>query len=722
MIELGLVVGIDVVGLLLALLMWRGVSVRDAGPATLRRLGSALERAARAFLWQEYRLIGIAIGVLLVPLVVVAATVDVAAGPASRLAVAFWGAAGVCLGALAGTLSGFFATVLAVRGSVRSTAAASAGVDAALGIAMRAGGAASLLAETLSGLLVAALFGLLFAIQGGFTLPAEQALGLARHVVLLLPGLALGATVSALVLQRGGGAFHAAGGVGSEQAGERDAGLDHDDPRNPAVVAELVGDHVGASATRALHGFASATVANVAAAMIGLSLASASQAGSDPLLWLALPLIVRAFGVIASTFGVVLVRSDETSNLSSALVRGYLSTTAISLSGLWGISYWLFGEHFLPVFVSGALGLVVMLLAAHALMLRLGRRDSVLRDGNEALRVGGGALVAAGLGAGLQTASLPLAIVGAALLTALGIGAHGGIASGPELSALMFTLAAISASPFVSAVETLGSIADGARGIASMIHADGDAKRRSSRLDDAGFLGSAVAHRYSVFASALSSLLIAWAIASQARALGTNNSLPPSLGASSSLSWCAALGAAVVLGYAGSVARAAVRGAREVAAEVERQLRGFPREHGVAQVPLEYTPSYKSCVELTTSVALRHALLPIVSGILVPVALGLGLRLAFFGLARELVPQGLSWFVVAASLTGLCAALALDAARTTLGNVRRANRGRESGYAFSASLTADAWSDIFGNAASPALQLLVKATAAAALSITPFLL
>ena len=150
MIELGLVVGIDVVGLLLALLMWRGVSVRDAGPAPLRRLGSALERAARAFLWQEYRLIGIAIGALLLPTVVVGATMDIGAGPVSRLAVAFWGAAGVCLGAPAGTVTGFVATVLALRGSVRAAAATSEGVDAALSIAMRAAGAASLLGETLS--------------------------------------------------------------------------------------------------------------------------------------------------------------------------------------------------------------------------------------------------------------------------------------------------------------------------------------------------------------------------------------------------------------------------------------------------------------------------------------------------------------------------------------------------------------------------------------------
>jgi K(+)-stimulated pyrophosphate-energized sodium pump len=601
---------------------------------------------------------------------------------------------------------------------VRAAAAAGSSLDAALGVAMRAAGSASLFSETLSGLLVACLFGLLFAIEGGFALPSEQAQPLALHVVRLLPGFALGATVSALVLQRGGGAFHAAGGVGSDQAGERDAGLDHDDPRNPAVVAELVGDHVGASATRSVDGFATASVANVAALMIAASLASAAP-GADPLVLLTLPLVVRAFGVIASAFGVILVRSDETSSVSSALLRGYLSALAICLSGIWGISYWLFGEHFLPVFVSGALGLIAVLLAAHALLLRLGRRSSAMRDSNEALRIGGGALVAAGLGAGLETALLPVSILGTAVAGAVSIGVHGGLSSGVELSLLMFTSAACSVAPFVLSVATLGSIADGTRGVAGMTNADGESKRRSSRLDDAGFLGGAVARRYAVFSGALSSLLMAWAISWEGRSLSGGS--VTSLAAGSALAWCGAVGAAVVLGYAGSVARAAVRGAREVSAEVERQLRGFPREHGIAQVPLDYTPSYKSCVELTTSVALRRSLLPILAGITAPVLLGLGLRLVFRGPAPELVPQGLSWFVVVASLTGLTAALAVDATRATLGSVRRANRGRESGNAFSTSITADAWSDIFGNAAAPALQLLVKATAAAALIVTPFL-
>ncbi|MEP7053441.1 MAG: sodium/proton-translocating pyrophosphatase [Pseudomonadota bacterium] len=716
MTELGLIVGIDVVGLLVALLMWRGASARDAGSAAIRRLGSALERAARVFLWQQFRVIGVSTLMLVALVVTSSAALGGNSASVTRLEAGFWSAAGLCLGACGAALAGYASALLAVRGSARAAAAASSSVEAALTVAMRAAGAGGLLSETVSGLCVVSLFGLLYAIKGGFALPSEQASPLAAQVVALLPSFALGAAVSALVLQRGGGTFHAASGVGSDQAGERDAGLQHDDARNPAVVAELVGDHVGASATRNLDGFTSACLANVSALLIGAALARATP-GGDPLTLLALPLVVRAFGVIACSFGLFLVRTDEAGSIASALLRGYVSTAAIALTGIAGTSYWLLGEHFLPACSAGALGLVSVLLAAHALALGLGRRSPAIREASEGSRVGGGAMIAASLGAGLESALLPIALLGGAAALAVTIGAHSGMTSGVEVCLLVFALGALSLAPFVLGVATLGSIADGARGVASMTNADGEHKRRASRLDDAAFLGSAVARQYALFSGVLSALLMAWAIAGKGH-VGVSSGLA----SAAALPWCGALGAAVVLSYAGSVARAAARGAREVSAEVERQLRGFPREHGVAQVPFDYTPSYKSCVELTGAVSLRRTFVPVGAGLAAPVVLGVALRVLYRGFAPELVSQGLTWFVVVAAVTALASALALEGTRAVLSSVRRANRGRDNSSVFASSIIADAWSDIFGNAAAPALQMLVKATAAAALLVTPFLL
>ncbi len=714
MTELGLVVGIDVVGLMLALIMWRGVSARDAGPAAVRRLSGALERAARAFLDQGLRSLGASTAILLATAVALSTSPRAASATVTRLEAGFWTGAGLALGALGATLCSYVSSLLAVRASARAAVASGSSVDASLSVAMRASGAAALFGDALSSLCVAGLFGLLYAVKGGFAGPNERALPLATEVVGLLPSFALGAAFSALLLQRAGGTFHAASSVGADQAGERDAGLEHDDPRNPGVISELVGDHVGASATRNLDGFASACIANVALLTIGAALASVVPSGS-PLALLLLPLVVRAFGTVASAFGVLLVRSDEASSLSSAFYRGYAATAVIALAGIAGVSYWLLAEHFLAACAAGGLGLLSALIAPHTLALRLGRRAQIVRETGDHLRLGAGALLAAGLGAGLETVLFPVLLLAIAAAGCVSIGAHSGMQSGVEVCLLVFSGAAVSVAPFVLSIATLGSIADGARGIAMMSNADGDSKRRAARVDDAGFIGAAVARRSAVCSSALSSLLMAWAIAGYGHG-------GPALGGASipALAWCGALGGAVVLGYAGSVARAALRGARDVSAEVERQLRGFPRTHGTAQVPGDYTPSYKSCVELTAAVSRRRALPSTLGYLTAPLLLAGLLHLLFRESARELLPMALTWFVVVAALTGLGTVLAVDAARATLGHVRRANRGREVGSAWAASLTADAWSDIFGNAAAPALQLLVKATAAAALIVTPF--
>ena len=135
--ELGLIVGIDVVGLLLALLMWRGVSVRDAGPPAIRRLGSALERAARAFLWQELRLIAVSTLVLVAIAVALSSSLGEASAAVSRLAASVWSAAGLCLGAFGATASGYVGSLLAVRGSARAAAAFACDTTASASCASR---------------------------------------------------------------------------------------------------------------------------------------------------------------------------------------------------------------------------------------------------------------------------------------------------------------------------------------------------------------------------------------------------------------------------------------------------------------------------------------------------------------------------------------------------------------------------------------------------------
>lgn len=723
MTEIGLILGINIAGLAFAISLARWLSARDPGTAEMRRLAGAVQRAAESFLWREYRLVAAGAVGLAALVFAMQAGLTRPGGPLGGVESGFWAVLGLLFGAGMACVTAYASAELAARASVRTLAAARVSLDRALGIATRAGGAAGLLVESLSVLSIGALFGLVFAMKGGFHLPPAQAAPLALHIAMLLPGFGFGAVAAALVIQRAGATYHVGSDVGGDLAGERDAGLEHDDTRNPAVVAELVGDHVGLAATRTVDLFVSATVANVTAVIVAAALYAAHHTEFAGMLALVtLPLVARAFGVIASGFGVMVVRADDAHSPAHALWRGHITTAVVALAGLAGATIWLLGERFwFPFFAAGTVGVLAAAAVAHAARFRIERRFNALRDVLESLRVGGAAAVAQGLGVGLQAAALPALVVGAAMAGAWQLGAATHLVSGGLLGGLTALMGMLAIGPYVLAIGSFGPIADNARGILAMSpgSAVGDAERRTGRLDDAGFSAVAVAQTYLIIVGCLSALLAAAALPLISKAgSGFAGLLDP---AQPVVAWSGALGAAVVLAYAGAAVRAAMRGARGVALEVERQLRGFPRERGLAQVPRDYTPSYRSCIDLTARAALGRVIPTVAVALLVPAALAGSLSLIYHGRVPGLALQALAAFVVVAALTGLGAALAVDGARAALNAARRANRPRTTSSGFAASVSGDAIADVLGNAAGPAAHLFVKAAALTALAIVPFL-
>jgi K(+)-stimulated pyrophosphate-energized sodium pump len=717
--ELGLILAVNVAGLSFAVLLLRQLSTGDSGSSDFRRVAGALERASLAFLWQECRLVAFGTGVM--ALVLIAAH-GAFRGASGALEPAFWTVLGLVLGAACACLTAQLAARVAARAAVKTLAAARTSLDHALSVAIRAAGAAGMIAETVSALGICSLFGLIYSMKGGVARAPEQDGAVALSVAMLLPGFAFGAVAAALVLQRGGSTYHVASDVGADLAGERDAGLEHDDARNPAVVSDLVGDQVGLAATRSTDAFVSASVANVAAVIIGASIFLANGGRFSGALSVSLlPIVVRAFGVIASGFGLMVVRTDDALNPSAALWRGHATTAIVSLGGLFGATYWLLGESLVFEFVlAGALGISISAAVAHAARLRSDRRFSALKDVTEALRVGDAVTVAQGLASGLRATVLPTLGIGIAMVAAWELGARTGLVGGGTLALTLALTSMLALMPYLAALANFGPIADSARGVLGMHPASAppDAERRASRLDDAGFVAAAVAQSYFILVSCLSALLAAAALAPLSGRTGVGAGIDL---AKPAVAWCGALGAAVVLGYAGSALGSAARGARAVALEVERQLRGLPRDRGVIKFPEGYTPSYRTCIEASTRAGLDRLLLPAAATLLLPAVLGAGLRLLYHSGDPGLPSEGLASFVVVASVTGLTAALAVDAARATLCAARRANRPRVASAGFAASLGGDAVADLVGNSAGAAAHLLVKATAVSALTVAPFL-
>jgi Na+/H+-translocating membrane pyrophosphatase len=163
-----------------------------------------------------------------------------------------------------------------------------------------------------------------------------------------------------------------------------------------------------------------------------------------------------------------------------------------------------------------------------------------------------------------------------------------------------------------------------------------------------------------------------------------------------------------------------VRGGREVATEVERQLRKFPREHGVSLIPLDFSPSYKACVDLSSRLAFVRLGPQALGALALPAALALGLRLAYGGPERARAVEGLMSCVLFSALVGFAAALAFDVARATLSSGCRSARAQAGSEPLLA-VAGDGAADLFGHAAGPAAQALLMGTAALCLAVAPFM-
>jgi K(+)-stimulated pyrophosphate-energized sodium pump len=720
--ELGLLIVLHASGLAFALVLSQWLTGRELLGTELHRLSGALGRAADAFVAQELRSVALVAGVLAPLCFALYATLLSPGAGLGSLETGFWAALGLALGAASAALVTRMGVRWAVHASARTLAAAQHSMDRALVVSVRTGGAVGLFAESISFVGIALVFGLLFAMKGGFRLPAPEAAGLARAIAVLLPSHALGVAAAALLIQRGGATYHIAGDVAADLAGERDAGLDHDDARNPAVIADLVGDHVGKAAGRVTDLLLTAAASNVTAVLVGVAVfdAAKSLGAAAALSLAAFPIVARGFGVVASAFGVMVVRTDDPSNPGAAVLRGQLTTAIVATAGVLGSALWLVGDPGTSAaFWCGAAGIAAAFAAAHLARLPIDRRLGPLKELVETQRLGEAPGVTLGLGAGLVAAVLPLFALALALAVAWHLAGAAGLPTGGLFGALTALMTMAACGPYFLALATLGPVADGARGVSAMTGAAAETQRRTLRLDDTGFAAAASSQAYLIVTGGLAAGLAAMAVPIlRARGVATP---AVALSASPTVVVAGALGIAAVLAYAGSAARAATRGARGVAAEIDRQLRGFPREQGRPQVPRDYTPSYRTCVELTARAAQRELLLPVALGLATPAVFAVAVGLIGKSGDRAMPVHALSSLVLVGALAGMTTALAVSSASGALHAARRvARRGGPSG-GFEAAIGGDAVADVLGNAAGPAAQQLMKAIAVVVLVVAPFL-
>ncbi len=670
--ELALIFVLELFGLALAVGLARA-AFTDPGVG-VRRVVAAVERAARAFLARTRVALAVLVG-LAACLVLLAGHVfgQRETGVASAL--------GVLLGAsLAGVL-GVVASVLGGRASAAVVTGAASRFDLALGAAVRGAGATGILAQSFASLGVLGLLGAGHWLHRG---PTPPTLGeLAGRSALALPGFALGAALVAAVFEATAGSYRAAARSGEHWAVLRDPSLVRQPARNPGLVSGLVGE-------RLVHGAGSASLfAACTAAAVGASaLALGGGAVAEPR-WLAFPLLLWAFGLIASGAGLFVVRALEAQGAAPALVRGQLSLGAVWLVGLLGGAYWLYPDAWAALAGAGAVGLVGGALAPYTMAGAFARRRGPLRDALDALGTGAATTQATALGFGLGHAALVALLLGLTGALAASLGASSGLPRGDELGLMLALFAAMSWAPFALAVDAGSSLAESAEGIATMGGADASTHARIQRVTASTETAAAVARSQLTLTQVLGALAVTFG---SVRAGATG-------GEQGVTTWATLLGVATVLLVAGHATRRAARGAREVSLEIERQLAST-----VAETPGEgRAPSYRACEEAAGRAGLSGGLGAATLALGGPVLLGIALRLVYRESGPRLAAEALATFVAGAAVTALGVALAVDGARAVLAGARRASRPEGDPATHAASVTGSALAEILGGAAGPAV-------------------
>jgi K(+)-stimulated pyrophosphate-energized sodium pump len=694
----------------------------DTGTEAMQEIAGTIFEGAVAFIRRQYRTIGLLAigGAVIIGLVIalvegkqVADTSIFGPQLGIRTGVAF------LVGAACSMASGIIGMYISVKSNLRTAAAARGSLVRAVQVAMRGGAVSGFLVVALSLLGVWSIF----ALYGGFTHP-EQA-------PFLIVGFGFGASFVALFAQLGGGIYTKAADVGADLVGKVEAGIPEDDPRNAAVVADLVGDNVGDCAGRGADLFESTAAENIGAMILGVAVFRIAQSAGwpHPEAWIFFPLVVRAFGLLATIVSIFFVRGREDEDPMNMLNRGYWVTTILSVGGLAlttsimmqtpntsgasGIAPWVW------FFGAGVVGLATSVAFVYITQYYTAGAWRPVKEIAEASKTGPATNIISGVAVGFETTAVTAVTIAIALFAShwLGTQALPNVPNGGVFGTAVATMGMLMTTAFILAMDTFGPITDNAGGIAQFAHAEGKAREITDRLDAVGNTTKALTKGYAIASASLAAFLLFSAYIDKINLIQTNRHGPllKSVNLADVNVFIAALiGAMLVYFFSSLAIRAVGKAAQAIIFEVRRQFREMPGIMDYSQ-----RPDYARVVDITTRSALQQMILPGVVAVATPIVVGLLLRqeavagllmvgtIAGVLLATVLNNGGGAWdnakkFIEAGHLT--------DADGNVLG---------KGSLAHAAAVVGDTVGDPFKDTAGPSLHVLVKLLATISLVLAP---
>ena len=711
-----LAIASGVIGILAAISLYLIVRKYPKGSEKMVEIWSAIRIGAKAYMEKQLKTImsftlGLALAIAVMIYLIYTMAMNIEAGVALKESLLT--GISVLIGGAASVAAAFFSMDASTRSNVRVTEAAKKGSYEALKLSVLGGGVLGFSVYSLSLLGLSVLFLIYSLLATGLPETIEF-----RMALDALAGFAFGASLSALFAQLGGGIYTKSADIGADLVGKVEAGIPEDDPRNPAVIADQVGDNVGDCAGRGADIFESVTAETLGGMIIGwvLYILTGDQ------LFMVLPLAIGAVGTISTIIGILTILSYKRfKEPFQPFAAGIVTSAIASILTYAAIVYWLFPGQWQYMLGAGTAGIVAATLVVLSTNRYTGLHSKEVYDVAESSTSGSAINILAGLSAGMRAVAEPIIVIAAALGVAFYMGKIMPLAGVPSKTWLidfvkgvfgtaLATRGMLSLAGTIMTLDGAGPITDNAAGIAEMAGLKEEIREKLEPLDAVGNTTKALTKGYAMASATIATLLLFQAFIQDyvAREVGiTSITVDGLLKTMSSfinevlllkpgIIIAVLIGALLPYLFSGMALRIVTKAAFRMVDEVRRQFREIP---GLLEGNAK--PDYHRAVSISTEYALKGMIGPSLLIIITPLIIGL-----LFG------GPGIGALVIGATASTIPLAIMMMWGGATWDNAKKfieaGHFGGKHSPAHQAAVVGDTVGDPLKDTVGPSLHILVK--------------